>query len=99
MKLTDTLLARVNRSYNDHPKTSPAPRRTNAPVLFLDEADRFVSELRGLPRATRVAVMKDLSRRTQDRDVLVTYNAASVLNTYARELTMWQRVKRADISY
>ena len=97
----DRVLARVNRAYNDSPVApAPTPRTPDRKVLFLDEADRFVGEVRGFERPEdRVRAMKELARRTESGEVLASHNAAAVLNGYRREVGSWRRIRRALLEY
>jgi hypothetical protein len=97
----DAILQRVNRRYNDLPVEPKKPSTiSKRPVLFLDEADMFVSEVRSLPNASeRKAAMKDLAERTERGEVVASYNAASALNTYRREIGSWRPIRRTDLQY
>jgi hypothetical protein len=94
----DGLLQRVNRSYNDAPKAPSSAR--GKPVLFLDEADGFVAEVKSLGgKKEQVAAYRELAKRSKAGEVALTPNAATALNAFGKKLGARTRVKVADLHY
>lgn len=92
--VVDRILLAVNQPSNDRPATDSSPARI---VLFMNEADGFVGATRALKsRGARLEAFRELARRAGADDLVLTPNAASVLNMFGRSLGTKDRVKAND---